>query len=540
MKSFIRKAGLLLLLCVFFTSACLASTLEVQAASKPKFAKKTVTIVKGKTKTIKVLNAKKRVKWSSSNKKIAYVKKKSGKKHQKAVIKAKKTGTCYIKAKIGKKTIKCKVKVKKGKKTVITPVLPPDDGMGIEERNIQTRKISSSSVNLTAGLKAATPSIAAPDQAFIKGAGTFAFNLFKQTAAAEKAKTPGSNILISPDSVMTALAMTENGAAGNTLAEMQSVLGNMPAANFNRYLSGMNHRLAGSDGFIYNVSNSIWARQNMVKPRTGFLQTNLNYHDAEYYVAPFNGQTVADMNSWVYNHTRNLIDNIIARLSEDARMVLINTVVFEGKWAEPFRQTSKGNFKTYSGQVQNVTMLRHRDHYEYFKVGTGQAFAKYYRSGKNGQRIAFVGILPPSGTNIDSYIASLDGAAFINSWNSRKNSLVDLTLPEFSYDYNTEMKDSLKAMGMNEAFTDDADFSAMAEPTPETPALKISSVLHKTHIELDANGTKAAAATAVVMEKAGASMEDPIILTFNRPFVYALVDANTGIPLFIGQVNKIK
>ncbi len=95
-------------------------------------------------------------------------------------------------------------------------------------------------------------------------------------------------------------------------------------------------------------------------------------------------------------------------------------------------------------------------------------------------------------------------------------------------------------MGIKTAFTDSANFSMMANPTPGTPALKISKVLHKTHIELDENGTKAAAATAVVMEKATAIFgNDPIKLTFDRPFVYALVDTSTGVPLFIGEVRSI-
>ena len=142
--------------------------------------------------------------------------------------------------------------------------------------------------------------------------------------------------------------------------------------------------------------------------------------------------------------------------------------------------------------------------------------------------------------DVDAYVQSLDAESFLNSWNNRKNTRIDLTLPKFKYDYGTEMGDILQDMGIKNAFTDNADFSRMADPTPETPALKISKVLHKTHIELDENGTKAAAATAVVMEKATAIFgDDPIKLTFNRPFVYALVDTTTGVPLFIGEVKSI-
>ena len=547
MKLHKRGLSIVLLLAVFI-SVYLAVPCKVQAASKPALSKNTVSVTKGKTVTIKVRNAKKRVKWSSTNKKIAYVKKKTGKKRQKAVIKAKKKGTCYIKAKIGKKTLKCKVTVKNKGDVTVTPVFPDDEGTGLEDRVIRTRNLSNSSKDLTSGMKSYPPAYSAPDAAFINGTSSFSFNLFKETVKSERKTSAVTNILISPDSVMTALAMTENGAAGNTLSEMEYVLGGgisasgIPCARFNTYLSGLNRKLMGSDAFIYNVANSIWARENMVSPKTSFLQANKNYHDAEYFVAPFNDQTSADMNSWVFNKSRNMIDNIIGKLSEDSRMVLINTVAFEGVWAKQFEESrmKREDFTSGSGAKQSAMMLKDTGDYQYFTVNSGQAFVKSYRIGKKAGKIAFVGILPPKGESIDHFIAGLNGSSFISAWNSRKNAVINLSLPEFSYDYSTEMADSLNELGIREAFTDDADFSNMAIPAPETPGLKISKVLHKTHIEVYAKGTKAAAATAVVMEKAGAAFGTDIIeLKFDRPFVYALVDADSGIPLFIGEVVSV-
>ena len=547
MKSLFRRTGIIMLLFVFFISACLAVPCEVQAASKkPSLSRKTVTIRKGNTKTIKVRNAKKRVKWKSTNKKVAVVKKTKGKKHQKAIIKAKRKGTCYIKAKIGKKTLKCKVTVKK-KKVTVEPAFPIEDEDGLDDRKIETKKLSSSSVDKASGMSYSPPAYSKPDADYIKGVSNFSFNLFRKTV---KSENSANNVLISPDSIMTALIMTENGADNNTLAEMETVLGggsSIPCAKMNKNLSAMNNRLMKSDGFIYNVSNSIWARENLVLPKKSFLETNKKYHDAEYFVAPFNSETVSDMNKWVYNKSRNMIDKIIDNLSEDSRMVLINTIAFEGKWADPFSEMTdsagrpvKMDFKAKDKTVQKAVKLCDTSGYEYFKVNGGQAFAKYYRMGKNGERIAFVGILPPENVDIDTYVESLTGQKFISGWNSRKNTQIALTMPAFSYDYSTEMSDTLKDLGIREAFTNDADFTKMADPTFETPGLKISKVLHKTHIEVFAKGTKAAAATAVVMEKASAMPMDPIKLTLDRPFVYALVDADTGIPLFIGEVASVK
>ena len=498
---------LMIALCLFLCQA------GAQAAAKPSLSRKSLTIKAGKTKTLSVRHASRKVKWSTSNKKIAKIKKKSGKHNQKVVIKAgKKAGKCYIKAKIGKKTLKCKITVKK-KAAAVSPTTPDEQ---------EPKK------------EATTEELAFTG---------FSLELLKKTIETDKKAGKAENLLISPDSVATALAMTEMGAAGQTLSEMESVLsGGISAEDYNKYLSKLNRRLMSSKAFIYAVSNSIWAQEGLVDVREDFLQKNKEYHDADFKLAPFNEQTVKEMNDWVYDKSRKMIDKIIDNLSKDARMVLINTVAFEGQWAEPFEKTAIKTdiFNSYSKAKQKVSMLRDVESYPYLELKGGKGFAKYYGKDYMRGEIAFVGLLPPENMDVDAYVQSLDAESFLNSWNNRKNTRVDLTLPKFKYDYGTEMGDILQDMGIKTAFTDDADFSRMADPTPETPALKISKVLHKTHIELDENGTKAAAATAVVMEKATAIFgDDPIKLNFNRPFVYALVDTTTGVPLFIGEVKSI-
>ena len=527
------------------TGKVAAPTLLAASATKGKktsLSLKKITLKQGKTKALKVNNAKAKVKWSSTNKKIAYVQKTAGKYRQKAVVKAKKAGICYIKAKVGKKTYKCKVTVKKVEKSKkddsqVDPVIiyPPK-----EEIEVETRELSDSSRNLAAGLTAAALSNVEPSAEFIASYTGFSLELLKRTIAADRASGSTSNLLISPDSVTTAFAMVENGAAGETLAEMESVLSpGVTADDFNRYLSAVNRRLMSSDAFIYNVSNSLWAREGLVDVRQKFLQVNMDYHDAEFYVAPFDEQTVQDINSWVYNKSRNMIDGILNELSEDARMVVLNTVAFEGAWDHEFRSenTAQRDFTAFDGTKKRVPMMFDSDSYQYLEMKGGQGFVKYYKTGGQGSGVAFMGILPPPDVSVDDYISSLSASDFASAWNSKKPKEVVLRLPKFGYDYSVEMGDLLQEMGIVTAFTDMADFSSMATPTPDSPGLKISKVLHKTHIDLDESGTRAAAATAVVMEKATALPgETPIELTFDRPFVYALVDTATGIPLFIGEV----
>lgn len=544
MNSLPRKRIILpIILCLTITFLLLAVSGSGQAASKASLSKKSVKLKMGKTTTLKVRHASRKVKWSTTNKKIARIKKRSGKRKQKVVIKAgKKAGTCYIKAKIGKKTLKCKVTVKKKKKTGTTESGPGKPGEFQDKTPVKEPEyveLSDSSRNISAGLTPAKPENVAPSQDFIKGFTGFSLELLKQSIAADRKEGKKGNVLISPDSVATALAMTENGASGQTLEEMETVLSpGLDADDYNKYLSSINRRQMASDALIYRVSNSIWAKDGTVDVKEHFLQKNLDYHDAEFYLAPFDDRTVADMNHWVYNKTRNMIDKIIDRLSEDARMVLINAVAFEGQWEKPFNESAMQTqtFTAADQTKRQVTMLRDLDDYQYLELKGGKGFVKYYgKSGKGGE-IAFVGLLPPKGTDADSFIQTLDADSFLNAWNSKKSKRVDLSLPKFKYDYSVGMEEILKTMGMETAFTDGADFSGISDPTPETPGLKISKVLHKTHIEVDENGSKAAAATAVVMEKATAIMGDePIKLTFDRPFVYALVDTKTGIPLFIGE-----
>lgn len=521
-------------------SACFS---PAYAASKVKLSSKKITLKVGKKSTLKLRNVRRKVTWKVGNKKILKIVKTSGKRRNVVTFKALKKGKTHVYAKVGKKKYSCLVTVK-AKQTSQPDITKPEEPV---VREPDTRDLSDSSIDLTALMKADPTSVLEPDENFISAYSDFSIELLKESINQDLNEGKQDNVLISPQSVATALAMTENGADNQTLAEMEQVLGGgIDADSYNQYLSGLNRKLGSSDEMIYNISNSIWARENTVDVKDSFLQTNKNYHDAEFYLAPFNDQTVRDINSWVYNKSRNMIDNILQELSNDSRMVLVNTVAFEGKWADPFNKkaTTEKNFTAYDGSVQKASMLHDHDSYQYFKLSGklkgGQGFVKYYKAGSKSRGVAFVGLLPPEGMGADEYVSMLDGNSFIEGWNSKEMRTVDLSLPKFECDYGIGMKDTLETMGIREAFTDDADFSRMANPTPETEGLKISDVLHKTHIELDEEGTKAAAATAVVMEKAGAAYGEEIItLNFNRPFVYALVDSATGMPLFIGTMKSI-
>ncbi len=485
----------------------------VSKKNAPKLSASKVSLDIGVKKTIKLKNAKSKVKWSSSNEKVAVVTKKRGKRGSIITIKTKKHGTCKIVAESGGKKYKCTVKVSK---VVIKP-------------------LSSSSVEKSGKYKYKKKLGTSGGKQFRVAVSDFSFDLLGKLAD----KSNGSdrqNILISPASILTAMVITENGARGKTLTEMQNTLsGGIDSKTFNGNIAGLNSRLCGSKSMIYQQANSLWIRKKSVKVKKSFLKKNKEYHNAKVYYAPFNSKTVKDINTWVFNNSRNMIDRIINRLDTADRMVIVNTTAFEGKWAEPFRDPQKEKFTSADGSVSRVNMLAASGYHRYIKLNGGKGFAKYYIGDDKNHSIAFVGILPPEGTDVNDFAKGISGSDWINAWNSSKSENLVIKVPEFKYDYSASLGNPLAAMGMKTAFTPGADFSRM---TSGPDRLQIDDVLHKTHIELDKNGTKAAAATAVVMKASSIMMDEPIEVYLNRPFVYALVDAKTGIPLFAGIIYR--
>ena len=185
--------------------------------------------------------------------------------------------------------------------------------------------------------------------------------------------------------------------------------------------------------------------------------------------------------------------------------------------------------------LKKVWMLNGTEN-TYVKIGGANGFIKPYKGGE----LAFIGLETPEDMTVDEFVRNLDAEDFIKGCKERSYDYdVITTMPEFKYDYDTSLVDTLFDLGIHDAFNDfTADFTGI---TPPEQPLVISDVLHKTHIELDRNGTKAAAATAVVMEKASAApvQKQKITVTLDHPFVYAIIDTETGIPLFIGVLKQL-
>ena len=358
----------------------------------------------------------------------------------------------------------------------------------------------------------------------------FAIRLFKAS------NENGKNTLISPLSVLCALAMTANGAEEETLAQMEEVLG-MTTEELNLYLYSYMKNLPQGDKYKLSLANSIWFTEDeRFTVNQDFLQTNADYYGADIYKAPFDKQTLKDINNWVKQNTDGMIPEILDQIPPEAIMYLVNALAFEAEWSEIYEkhQVKDGEFTKEDGTKQDVKFM-YGSEGTYFEDEKATGFMKRYKGGK----YAFVAMLPNEGVSVSEYIASLDGESLNALLANPQYATVHTSIPKFETEYKVEMSEILKSMGMTEAFDMyNADFEGLGTSTDGN--IYISRVLHKTFISVGEKGTKAGAATIVEM-KDGAAAEptEPKEVYLDRPFVYMLVDCENNIPFFIGTMMDV-
>lgn len=481
---------------------------EGAAASRPRVTRKLVMEM-GKTGKIKVSGKYvKSVSYKPGKKKIISV-------NAKGIVKAKKAGN-YL--------VWVTVKYKK-KKTA---------------KNTVTKKYTCRLVVKTKN-RAPVPAYE-PGSEFTKQTAGFSVRLLQNAAGAKVAK--GKNVLLSPESLICALAMTANGAGGNTLTEFEEVLyGNVDRDEYNNTLHALNANLTSSGNVKFNLANSIWFKKG-VHAKKDFISKNQSLFDAEVREVPFNGKTLKEINSWVKDKTNGMIKKILNRVSPDTVAALVNSLAFEGRWSSPYREYNirKNQIFTDAGGNQDKAVMLCGTEGSYLEDDKAAGFVKYYQGGE----FAFMAVRPNDGVTVSDYLRDLTGEKFLDLYNMSKTSnniIVHTMMPEFSYDDSVNLKNPLRTMGLLDAFSPDrADFTNMVRPG-KGENVYISDVLHKTHIELDRNGTKAAAVTAVIA-KAASAMPNPDreekTVYLDKPFLYAIVETKTGFPVFLGVLNDLK
>ena len=376
---------------------------------------------------------------------------------------------------------------------------------------------------------------------FYQHAAEFSIALFRQSVS------QGENTLVSPLSVLLALSMTANGARGNTLSQMEQVLaGGIPINRLNQYLHALAGSLPSFSGSQLHIANSIWFDNGRINVLDEFLRTNGRYYGASAYQLPFNMQAVGLINQWVESNTHGMIDEIIDEIDESVVMYLINAIAFDASWARPFfsHNTRTHTFHALGGQRRNVDMMfRELLHIggsdenllpRFIEDDQATGFIKPYYGGN----YSFAAILPNENVDIHDYIQSLSGERFMNLMNNRQLVTMEFGLPKFSFEYDLEMSQVLSNLGMTNAFTDThADFNGIG--TSPLGNIYINRVLHKTFIEVDEEGTRAAAVTAVEMAAQSVPPPPGQTVILDRPFVFAIIDNTTNLPIFIGSVMDI-
>lgn len=358
----------------------------------------------------------------------------------------------------------------------------------------------------------------------------FAFNLFRKVIDFSKE----TNVFISPLSVSIALGMTWNGAAGETKSEMESALkmSGMSVEEINEYYRILQTTLPTIDPTTkLSLANSLWYRSGFqVKP--DFLKVNIDYFDAYVRELDFSEAWAVDtINQWCAKKTNNLIPSVLDRIPEDAVMYLINAIYFKGIWRHQFekKNTSQAYFTNEAGEKVKVNMMFQKDTFAYAEDEKAQYLDMPY----GNKAFSMTIILPKNGNTTADLLEYLT----VNQWNSILQSLsmrkVEVYFPRFSSKNKFLLNDPLIDMGMKLAFTDNADFSNIADEN-----LFISRVLHNTYIEVTEEGTEAAAVTVVEIGYTSV----PMIPEFrvNKPFLFVIRENSTGVILFMGKMGNVE
>ena len=356
---------------------------------------------------------------------------------------------------------------------------------------------------------------------------TDAVTSFSERFYKEAVKQADGNVILSPLSLYYALALTSNGAAGDTKAEFEAALG-MPTDELNEYLYTLTNKLAASENSTMDVANSVWGNAANFTLSADFQKVAQAYYSAEASSLPFDADALNTINGWVSEKTDGMIPNLLDELDPESVMVLVNAVLFDGIWEEEYEEqdVSTGTFTTADGKELRTNFL-YSTEYGYFEADGGVGFSKPY---KDGYR--FVAVLPDPGTDVNAFTAQMDLEGILKSaYDSNRKCLV--SIPKFEYETSLGLNDVAKALGVNRAFTDAAELGGLSADGVNNIA--ISAILQKAKVILNEHGTKAAAATGLVFNTTAFRPDPTPEVYLDRPFFFAIADAD-GIPLFMGTV----
>ena len=360
------------------------------------------------------------------------------------------------------------------------------------------------------------------EKKMVSSSNAFGFKIFREIAKTDI----DSNIFISPLSISFALGMAYNGAEGATQQAMHEVLeyGDMSLPEINQTYQSLISLLTTLDPLVeFDIANSAWPRLGF-QVQESFMEVLKEYFQAEIQELDFSDpQAVAIINNWVKTNTQGKIEEIIKRIPPAVVLYLINALYFKGDWTYQFdpENTIESDFTCYNDSIITCDMMRQTINADYLTTESFQALDLPYGEGN----FSMIIILPNQGTQLEDIVVQMTPENWTLWTKNFSEQEVTVRMPKFELSYGIELKEVLTALGMGIAFAPGADFCKI------NCGIYISRVIHKTFIQVDEEGTEAAAVTAVEFLKGSA---EGIYMILNRPFIYVIWDHVTDNLLFMG------
>jgi serpin B len=366
----------------------------------------------------------------------------------------------------------------------------------------------------------------------LQSSNQFGINLFKDLT---DDLPQNENLFISPLSVYLALTMAYNGAATETATEMQNTLEfeGLTKEEINQSCQELVDIILHADPkVVMEIANSIWYR-NDFSVKQDFIDINKTYFDAEVKSCDFSSPaTLEAINNWVKLKTHDKIEKVLNNIPGDAVMYLINAIYFKGMWKYTFDKT-KTSYKPFYLNPVDTVMVPFMEQYStlnYMENELVEAVELPY--GNNG--FSMVLLLPKNGKDVSDVIDNFTETNW-QSWNEAMDSAnIKVLMPRFKFSYDTLLNESLQTLGIKKAFTDAADFSNINDVID----ILISRVLHKSFVEVNEEGTEAAAVTVIEFELTAYPGEQPKTFNANKPFIFAIKENTNHTILFAGLINK--
>ena len=386
------------------------------------------------------------------------------------------------------------------------------------------------------------------------------------------------NLLVSPLSLLRALGLVVLGAEGDTLAQIEDALGMERDAlvaylvAYARTLDIDPQTLAAQDNTwidsplaesapagsaaeketadaaedeakapetTLEVAESLWIKDDpALSVEDDYLQASVDDFDAQVFSGPFDAQTCADLNAWVSDKTAGRIPKLLDELPADAVLYLVNALAFTGAWTEPHddADVEDHTFTCEDGTEQPMTLMRSTEN-SYLALGGARGFVKPYA----GKRFAFCALLPSEGTALSSLIAQLTGEKLADAVANAEATKVEAGIPRFTARCRSELTEALGKLGVADLFDPALADLAGIGTMDDGSGLAVSQVLQETFVNVDEQGTEAAAATALGISAASAAPEEePEQVILDRPFVYFIWDTQTAAPVFAGTLASME